>query len=521
MTPDGLEKRRWRRRVPGLWQTGESKRVRRYILYLCLGRGFAGKARGLALLIHGVWRTMSPFEVPEGPYSIEKIMESIRVQVVDPAKGAAASAAPAADAAEAEAADAPRPLISDGGPTSRLLAQLELLRQRQSLDPGYRIKSHRRLVGGLLDFVKRIIHWGSRPYTDAVRLRQEAYNEAVLQALREVSLQFESNLAYITSFHQAIHDLQRNDAVHADRLNGLVGGIEELSGRLTEVGGELTRRIHEQALAGDQARARLDTLYARYDLAPLARLTAERRRIEALEATRGTYEDIRCRQFPYLKYFEGVPGQVLDIGCGRGEMLHELRIHGVECWGVDTDPLMVKVCQDRGDHAECIDGLTALGRLEPGALGGIFAAQVIEHFFPGDVVRFIAMARQKLARGGCILLETLNPGTLGVHAKSYWRDLEHKQMIHPEYLKGMLELAGFESVEIHTLSPFQAGEKLPELPPASALGLSEDARQALQERLDKMNDLLFGMQDYVVIARQGDPAPPESAVGEAQEAPQA
>ena len=84
--------------------------------------------------------------------------------------------------------------------------------------PGYRIQSHRPVFGFFIDSIKRLIHWGSRPYTDAVHNRQEAFNEAVLQAMREVAVQFESNIhrlddhkAYLESFHKAIHDLQQTD----------------------------------------------------------------------------------------------------------------------------------------------------------------------------------------------------------------------------------------------------------------------------------------------------------------------
>lgn len=462
---------------------------------------------------------MSPFEVPEGPYTIEKIMESIRVQVVEPAKAMPvlpASTNGTAGAGAPDAAfDATRPIISDGGPVSRLLAQLELLRQRQGLDPNYRIRSHRPFMGSLLNALKRLIHWGARPYVDAIRIRQEAYNEAVLQALREVSMQFENNIrrlddhkVYIQSFHKAIHDLQHADAELARWMNAFELRIQELAGRL---GGHDQQFLSIGDSFQEHAR-RLDTLFDRYNLQPLAGLVSGASRLEALDRSRGTYEDIRCRQYPYLAYFEGAPGQVLDVGCGRGEMLHMLRIHGIECWGAETDPQLAQFCRDDGLCVQDQDALTALASAAPGSLGGIFAAQIIEHFFPGELVRFIALARRKVARGGRILLETLNPGSLGVLAKSYWNDLDHKQMIPPGYLKAMLELAGFEEVEIHYLSPFSVEERLPDLPPAEALGLAGPARQALQDRLDRLNQLLFGMQDYYLIARQGEPAPPEAEV---------
>lgn len=479
---------------------------------------------------------MSPFEVPEGPYTIEKIMDSIRTQVVEPPK--AAPAGPDGEAGAGASVEAPRPIIHDGSPVSRLTAQLELLRQRQSLDPGYRIKSHRPVIGPIFDFIKRVIHWGSRPYTDAVRLRQEDFNETLLHALREVSLQFEANIRrldeYEARFNAGFAQHQANLEQHGDRLNRCETRLNEHEPRIFEhhafvnaqqeaihelqqfamgeierIGGLEERVARRDAELTEQTATlttQLDELRGRYDMQPLTELSTPERRLEAMDHTRGDYEDIRCRQFSYMELFEGAPGQVLDIGCGRGELLKHLNTHGIECWGADIDPVMVETCLKQGIHAVQQDALSALRSVAPGSLGGIFAAQVIEHFFPGEVVRFIAEARRRMAPGARLVIETLNPASLAVHAKSYYRDLEHKQMIHPEHLRGMLELAGFTDVELRYRAPFGEDERLPELPAAAELGLPESARQALQTRLDRLNGLLYGMQDYVIIARQGEPA---------------
>ena len=114
----------------------------------------------------------------------------------------------------------------------------------------------------------------------------------------------------------------------------------------------------------------------------------------------------------------------------------------------------------------------------------------------------------RVADGGRIVIETLNPASLGVIAKSYYCDLDHKQPIHPEYMKSLLEMAGFDQVELHFLAPFDESERLPDLPPAKQLGIATEARDALQARIDRLNQCLFGMQDYYVIGQQGDPLPP-------------
>src|SRR5690606_38224737 len=62
---------------------------------------------------------------------------------------------------------------------------------------------------------------------------------------------------------------------------------------------------------------------------------------------RGSEPFIRERQAVYVGYLEGRQ-PVLDVGCGRGELLHLLRTHGIEARGVDSDAGMVEHCRSNG-----------------------------------------------------------------------------------------------------------------------------------------------------------------------------
>ncbi|HPK02387.1 MAG TPA: methionine biosynthesis protein MetW [Candidatus Sumerlaeota bacterium] len=500
---------------------------------------------------------MSPFQFPDVPYTIEKIMESIRVQIVE---GAAETEPESAHPPNELTPTAPRPLVDTGDPLSQLAAQVDLLRQHQGLDPGYRVRSHRLVLGPLINLVKRVIHWGSRPYTDAIRRRQEAFNDVAVQALREVMIELERARRQIADTRAELHaDLRReNAALRQDlqSLQTLIHQVQEEAGRklfqeLEDLGGRLTQLIHDsiqqatryqewlveekqhylEGMIADVARkaaeeaeqirrnhaARLDelarsarALIARHDLGPFFSRVPEDKRLATMATTRGTWEDISGRQAFYVDLLERAPGQVLDVGCGRGELLAQLLHRGVECWGAEIDPLLVRLCRERGLHVVQCDALAALRGAPPQSLGAVFAAQVVEHLFPGELLCFLRLARTRLARGGLLVLETLNPAALAVLAKSYYRDIDHKQPLHPEYMKLLAELAGFEPVELHYLAPFHETERLPDLPPAESLGLSGAARQSLQERFDQLNRILYGMQDYYIVAHQGEPAPVDS-----------
>ena len=86
---------------------------------------------------------------------------------------------------------------------------------------------------------------------------------------------------------------------------------------------------------------------------------------------RGSTRSVRERQRAYLDDFrEAAP--VLDIGCGRGELLVLLREAGVEARGVDADADMVAYARGEGLDVAQGDAVAHLESLADGSLGGIF-----------------------------------------------------------------------------------------------------------------------------------------------------
>ena len=213
---------------------------------------------------------------------------------------------------------------------------------------------------------------------------------------------------------------------------------------------------------------------------------------------RGSQEDIRARVTEYLPVFQGA-SDVLDVGCGRGEFLALLREHGVRARGIDVNAAMVDVCRQHGLDASEADALSYLRSLPDGSLGGLFAAQVIEHLDPTYLTSLLDAAFEKLRPGAPIVLETINPACWFAFFESYIRDITHVRAIHPDTLKYLLIATGFQHVEIRYRAPYPEHDKLQPLQPQATLGDSVDI---LNANVEKINRLLFTFLDYAAIARR-------------------
>src|SRR5262249_8642773 len=122
---------------------------------------------------------------------------------------------------------------------------------------------------------------------------------------------------------------------------------------------------------------------------------------------RGSRDEIRHRLESYLPFFSGA-SDVLDIGCGRGEVFRRHRNAGVAARGIDVNHEMAEFCRARGLDVTEADAVGYLSSLPDGSLGGLFAAQVVEHLQPAYLLRFLELAHHKLKPGAHLILETLN-----------------------------------------------------------------------------------------------------------------
>jgi SAM-dependent methyltransferase len=215
---------------------------------------------------------------------------------------------------------------------------------------------------------------------------------------------------------------------------------------------------------------------------------------------RGDTAEIRRRVEDYVPLFAGA-SNVIDVGCGRGELLEALRAQGIEARGVDVSPAMVAICRRRGFDVELGDALEYVRRQPDASAGGLIAIQVVEHFAPAYLTRFLEAAYHAMQPGAKLVLETINPACWMAFFETYIRDLTHQQPLHPETLRHLVQASGFSSVDVQYRAPVSAADRLARATMAGEIapGLAAVVA-AVNDHADKLNTRLFSSMDYVVVA---------------------
>jgi SAM-dependent methyltransferase len=186
---------------------------------------------------------------------------------------------------------------------------------------------------------------------------------------------------------------------------------------------------------------------------------------------------------------------VVDIGCGRAELVELLSTRGVEAIGVDTDPSMVAEARDRGLDVRLVDGNAFLRGCEPGSIGAIIATHLVEHLQLDGLVELLELAAGRLRPGGVLIAETPNPASLIVLGNSYILDPTHVRPLHPSLLAFLCEGAGFRDVRLQFYAPATDYHLRPIDDPEAPAWATQ-----VNDAFAKLNEVLFGPQEYAVIA---------------------
>ncbi|HEU4332555.1 MAG TPA: methyltransferase domain-containing protein [Lapillicoccus sp.] len=191
---------------------------------------------------------------------------------------------------------------------------------------------------------------------------------------------------------------------------------------------------------------------------------------------------------------------VLDWGCGRGELLELLASRGVDVVGVEIDGGMVSEARSRGLTVHQVDAVSYMSTIEPESLGAVFSAHVAEHIPFEALLEVIHASLRALRPGGVFVAETPNPTSLVVPSNSFILDPTHLRPIHPSLFAFACETAGFRDVRLTFYSP-ATGYHVPALEPDGS-----ERTEQLNAAFNRLNEVLFGPQEYSIIATKADPS---------------
>ena len=384
---------------------------------------------------------MSTFEIRDEEIDVEKIMERIRENI--------------RKRKEEKSYSEIQDLLKEKGfePTSIGLGRDELRHSLHAANMTWDVQirqpilSYRRYVGRFLVKVRRLLQREIRWTVDPIINRQEYFNASVVRSLN------------------ALVEWMENQQRMQRQMS------EDLSMLTTEQPKDRSTRLKINLLSFE-------------------------------EKFRGSSNEVKRKLSSYLDYFKECR-DVLDIGCGRGEFLELLKENGIGGRGIDIDEKMVQCCTNKGLDVVLADALSYLKSLEDQTLDGVFSAQVIEHLASSEVIELVELCYKKTKPRGRFVAETINPLSMAIFTRSLYLDPAHIKPIHPETMRFLLESSGFEDVRFTFSSPSLENEKLK----AVDIGLTRDESDAqlvkiVNENFEKLNLLLYGYQDYAVIARR-------------------
>jgi O-antigen chain-terminating methyltransferase len=308
----------------------------------------------------------------------------------------------------------------------------------------------------------------------------------------------QADLQAIARFHSLLVQHLQAVTAYVDTKDRSLGG-SEIRDRLAHAEQRLQaiKRELERPAGGDAGPAQTAS-------AAFARPVDAATYVGFEDRFRGSPPDITRRIEEYLPLLERATDAV-DIGCGRGELLAALGARGVRARGVDSNAAMVDLCRSQQLDVEQGDALSYLERQRDASLGALTAIQVVEHFEPAYLVRFLDAAFHKMTPGAPLVLETINAACWMAFFETYIRDLTHQRPLHPDTLRYLVEASGFSSVDVRFRQPVSAGDRLETVEPgylaSGVVGMVEIAA-AVNDHANKLNRRLFSSMDYAVIARR-------------------
>lgn len=372
--------------------------------------------------------------------------------------------------------------LGNGAAMSELDEQLKAINQPERWNYHYYrpMPSVGGFIGKFKTFLKKITRKLNRPIVEPLVLDQVEFNGNAVRVMNEMR----NGLANVTGcVEQVQNSLQqsRNDvAILMTELSNTKNLMIQMKSQMNT----MMKEFEEEQKNFQEmiSKTSEDNVYDVLDYGKFEK------------HFRGATEDIKNRQRIYLPYLCN-KHKVIDLGCGRGEFLELLRENNISAEGVDLYEKFVNECHLKGLTVWKTGALEFLEELQDCSVDGIVSFQLVEHLSSKDMVTLCERAYEKLIDGGTLILETPNPTSLAIYTNYFYVDMTHQRPVHPLTLQYILQNAGFSNVEILYTEGSRDEYRIPLLELENCPQID-----AYNEAIQKLNDKIWGSQDYAIIA---------------------
>jgi SAM-dependent methyltransferase len=288
-----------------------------------------------------------------------------------------------------------------------------------------------------------------------------------------------------------LHELSDAARRAAQRLDLGDGALQELRRKIAAAQAGITaqeRRLVNlgEATSRPRSRPRPDGETTAHALIDEAAHALDALYVDFEEEFRGSPADIKSRLQVYVADVRGVlgdsDGQVLDLGCGRGEWLSLLGEEGLHARGVDSNRVQIERCRAQGLEVVEADFFDVLRALPEASADVLTAFHLAEHLPYARLVELLDEAVRALRPGGLLILETPNPDNVLVGSCQFYLDPTHRHPLPSALLRFLVEARGLRDVEVRLLHPAPDYERLQG-----------------SEVAERLNQYLYGPRDYAVL----------------------
>lgn len=149
-------------------------------------------------------------------------------------------------------------------------------------------------------------------------------------------------------------------------------------------------------------------------------------------------------------------GPICDMGCGPGQIGRYLHDRGVEVFGVDLSPAMIRIARRLNPDMEFKTGNMLALDIVDGSLGGIAAFYSIIHIPREDVTRVLGEMKRVLKPAGRLLI-SFHVGQDTMHIDELWGETVSFDVTFftAGEMEGYLESVGFEIEEKVERPPYK------------------------------------------------------------------